>query len=647
MKTLMLLCVACVACVVGVGTSDGESSPISERRAKVAAGPNAKAQLSLDLIPNAGAGNQQNDGVTSGTVSGAGTIAIEVFATGVTTALSGMQLRFDFDANLLTFVKAENSAFAFNLPRLPTGTDFAASSPVTLPPSGFLARAEFITKGDVTGRDFSIGLAFVTLSESVTSSDTLTTTSRLSFNTPKTTTPDFDGDGTVGFHDFLAFAGQYGAQRGDGRYQAKYDLNSNGEIDFLDFLTFASNYGESVPAAGRGGVSSSRPDLIVATVVSTSTLAAEQSFTLQATVRNRGTWQSTTTTLQYYQSSDATITTSDTEVGTVSVSGVSASGTTRTESISLTAPASTGTYYYGACVASVVGESDTDNNCSVAVSVTVGGGTPKMYWTDSNTKKIRRANLDGSNAQDLITTGLSSPVAIALDVGRGKMYWTDSNTQKIQRANLDGSNVEDLIPTGLRGIRGLALDVASGKMYWTETVPNKIRRANLDGSQAEELIDLMLLGGVNWGTWDIALDVGRGKMYWTDYVTNKIRRANLDGSNVDDLIELGLNRPFGIALDVTNEKMYWTNNSGRLIQRANLDGSNVEDLITTGLYEPRGIALDVGRGKMYWTHYYYNRRYSRYEGKIQRANLDGSNVEDLITIGNSSPWGIALDVSGR
>ena len=35
----------------------------------VAAGPNANARLSLDLILDGGAGNQQNDGVTSGTVS--------------------------------------------------------------------------------------------------------------------------------------------------------------------------------------------------------------------------------------------------------------------------------------------------------------------------------------------------------------------------------------------------------------------------------------------------------------------------------------------------------------------------------------------------------------------------------------------------
>ena len=75
---------------------------------QASAGANADAMLSLDLIPTGGAGNQRDDGVTAGRVSGRGTtIAIEVFATGVTTPLVGMQIVFDFDASLLTFVKAE------------------------------------------------------------------------------------------------------------------------------------------------------------------------------------------------------------------------------------------------------------------------------------------------------------------------------------------------------------------------------------------------------------------------------------------------------------------------------------------------------------------------------------------------------------
>ena len=136
------LCVFVVYQVAAEPEGGATASDAMTQRAKVATGANANARLSLDLIANGGSGNRRNDGVTSGTVSGRGTpIAIEVFATGVTTSLVGMQLRFDFDATLLTFVKAENSAFAFNLPQT-TGTDFAARSPVPLPSSGFLARAD-------------------------------------------------------------------------------------------------------------------------------------------------------------------------------------------------------------------------------------------------------------------------------------------------------------------------------------------------------------------------------------------------------------------------------------------------------------------------------------------------------------------------
>ena len=53
-------------------------------------------------------------------------------------------------------------------------------------------------------------------------------------------TPDFDGDGQVGFPDFLAFISQFGGREGDGRYDAKYDLNRDGEIGFFDFLIFSS-----------------------------------------------------------------------------------------------------------------------------------------------------------------------------------------------------------------------------------------------------------------------------------------------------------------------------------------------------------------------------------------------------------------------
>ena len=223
---------------------------------QASAGSNANATLSLDLILDGGAGNQIDDGVTSGTVSGRDTkIAIEVFAKGVATSLVGVKIEFEFDASVLTFDKAENSAFQFAIPEA-TGINFAATTPVTLGDSGFLARAEFTTAVDVTDRAFSLGIKQVTLAESASSRDTITTSDVSWFNTSPS--PDFDGDGMVGFADFVQFAGVFGSSQGDGTYQAKYDLDGDGAIGFSDFVIFTNDFGKPVtPPSGGGGESGS------------------------------------------------------------------------------------------------------------------------------------------------------------------------------------------------------------------------------------------------------------------------------------------------------------------------------------------------------------------------------------------------------
>jgi sugar lactone lactonase YvrE len=253
----------------------------------------------------------------------------------------------------------------------------------------------------------------------------------------------------------------------------------------------------------------------------------------------------------------------------------------------------------------------------------------KMYWVDGILAKIQRANLDGTNVEDVVTSVLSDPLSIALDTAAGKMYWIDSGSNKIQRANLNGTNIEVLTVYSVAPYPSdIALDTAAGKMYWTDSYTGKIQRANLDGTDVEDLVTgLSVAVG-------IALDTTAGKMYWVDRGTDKIQRANLDGTGVEDLVTSGLFDPRDIALDTAVGKMYWTDYALHKIQRANLDGTDVEDLITSGLSTPFGIALDTAADKIYWT--------DAGTDKIQRSNLGGTGVEDLVTSGLSHPRGIDL-----
>ena len=91
--------------------------------------------------------------------------------------------------------------------------------------------------------------------------------------------------------------------------------------------------------------------------------------------------------------------------------GLSASDTSA-ESISLNASSSAGTYYYGACVESVSGESDTNNNCSDAVSVTVSSsvssGGETVTIPDANLRAVITDSLGKSRNASITRAEMAS-----------------------------------------------------------------------------------------------------------------------------------------------------------------------------------------------------------------------------------------------
>jgi len=133
-------------------------------------------------------------------------------------------------------------------------------------------------------------------------------------------------------------------------------------------------------------------------------------------------------------------------------------------------------------------------------------------------------------------------------------------------------------------------------------------------------------------------------IFFVDNGTDKVHRVPIDipkgqtAATRTDVVGLisGLTTPADIAIDLNSQeaKMYWSDGGTNKIQRSNLDGSNIEDIII-GTSNVQGIALDLQSDKLYFVDTGTN--------KVHRANLDGTNQEDLI--GNvSSPKGIVLDI---
>ena len=169
---------------------------------------------------------------------------------------------------------------------------------------------------------------------------------------------------------------------GSGLFDGEYLIGvlSGGESESCGARDYFGSFADFYPRIRRwiDPATATAPDLVVESPsVTISSLRPGQRFTLSATVRNRGDGRSAATVLRYYRSSNSSITRGDAAVATDGVSALAASGTSR-ESVALSAPSTPGTWYYGACVDEVSGESRTDNNCSAGVRVTVtsdGGGT--------------------------------------------------------------------------------------------------------------------------------------------------------------------------------------------------------------------------------------------------------------------------------
>jgi hypothetical protein len=143
---------------------------------------------------------------------------------------------------------------------------------------------------------------------------------------------------------------------------------------------------------------------------------------------------------------------------------------------------------------------------------------------------------------------------------------------------------------------------------------------------------LMLIGSFLF----ISMSVHASEIFWSD--TFKIQSADLDQKTPRIIINNVSS--FGMAVDPTDKKIYFTDYTNGKIQRANFDGSQVETLIS-GLTGPESIVLDLNTKKIYWGVSEYQHR------GIWRANLDGSQVEPLISSQDLQigPTTLALDLA--
>ena len=159
-----------------------------------------------------------------------------------------------------------------------------------------------------------------------------------------------------------------------GQKQASLNISTN-DTDEAEVSYSLTCMGSEAPSGdfifGDSFEGTPVPDLVVINPgVSNPNLTPNQAYTIDATARNQGDGASVATILRYYLSDDNVIAVDDTPLGTDAIPGL-APAIESAQSLGTTAPASPGTWWVGACVDAVAGESITDNQCSTAVQIVV------------------------------------------------------------------------------------------------------------------------------------------------------------------------------------------------------------------------------------------------------------------------------------
>lgn len=143
-----------------------------------------------------------------------------------------------------------------------------------------------------------------------------------------------------------------------------------------------------------------------------------------------------------------------------------------------------------------------------------------LFWTDSETRRIEVATLDGKQRAIIVANDLDKPRAIVIHPGDALVFWTDwGPAPKIERAEMDGRNRRSIVNESVFWPNGLTLDFTTNRIYWADAKHNVIETAFFDGTDRRKVISKGL-------PHPFALTIFEDALYWTDWHTKSISTAN-------------------------------------------------------------------------------------------------------------------------
>jgi sugar lactone lactonase YvrE len=264
----------------------------------------------------------------------------------------------------------------------------------------------------------------------------------------------------------------------------------------------------------------------------------------------------------------------------------------------------------------------------------------KIFYIHDRDSKIQRANLNGSNLEDIVVSRLDGPTDIEVDSENNQLFW--SETGKVLKYDPNNDQIDVLVEYQSEGafttnITAISLDMSAGKIYWINGGDRRIERSDLDGYNFE----IVYSGSEMSNSLSMEVDPNNQKIYWST-LGGSIRSMDYDGTGIESIVTDDIYQPSGLIMDSVNDKLYWTDLVGNEVKRSNLDGSGIEEVISTDLENPEDLVFNEDMSKLY----ILDKGEFGDGGKLLQVNINGTEIGEIISdLGD--PAALAFDKSNN
>lgn len=179
--------------------------------------------------------------------------------------------------------------------------------------------------------------------------------------------------------------------------------------------------------------------------------------------------------------------------------------------------------------------------------IAVDWASNNWYFLDDTLNVILLCSLKPNKflCKMILSAHLSQPRGIALDPNEGLMFFTvwGSDSAKLERASLDGSQRRVLVDTKIVYPYGITLDLPLKRVYWVDTYLDYIEAVDYDGRNRKTILRGSPVQNL------YSASVFENSLYLTSWRNNSILRVNKfkPSEHITTVLD-GLERPFAIQV---------------------------------------------------------------------------------------------------